>query len=271
MPKIYELYQLMPGKDCGICGSISCRQFARRLAVGEEKAEKCTYMGQDAALKAGALLKAGVEIYRKPPPREELLIIRPCQHDARKVMTESRIGDEAKYGIIDPFEMCKLAKKCALFNNQKCSEKLGIATFQYGNTEVVLYDNGKINIKQADNKEEAIKAIATADKIFRAAYLCPECGGSATDCAKGFCRCDMGCKLLPPEKEARGMDVEMGAEEIESAGMGLLTGKDVRAGLLLMALAECMGTLGKAGKEEIERIKNNQECMKHIKKDLNQV
>lgn len=268
MRKIHDLYQLMPGKGCGICGSISCRQFARRLATGEETPEECSYMNVEAAEKVRALLKEGIEICRKPPPQDELLVIQPCTSNPKKVMTGGRIGRETRYGILDSIEMCRLARKSALLKNQKVSEKLGIATFRHENTEVSLYDNGKISIKEADTREDALKAIAAADRIFRAAYICPTCGGSAIDCAKGFCKCDQKCELVLGRDVLAIETEKMSAEELEKTGMEMLAGKNVRAGLLLLALAECTETLTKTGSGEVERARNNQECLEKIRKEL---
>jgi len=271
MRAIYELYQLMPGKGCGVCGNISCRQYARRLLVGEERLEKCRYLSTAEMGKVKTLLKEGVETHRKLPAQDELFVVQPCLSNSKKIMVDSRIGVETKYGVMDTFEMCRLTRNCALFTKQKCSEKLGIATFEFENKEIVVYDNGKISIKQADSREDALAAIMAVEKLLYGSFLCPDCGGSAIDCAKGFCNCGMQCKLLGDGSGKPEIEIEkLGTDEIERAGLELLTGKNIRTGIALIALAECVETLAKAGTEETERIVNNQTCVKKMKKKLEQ-
>jgi electron transport complex protein RnfB len=46
-PRIHDLEELLPGTNCGACGTPGCHAFAEGLAQGEQEPVGCTVMGPD--------------------------------------------------------------------------------------------------------------------------------------------------------------------------------------------------------------------------------
>jgi len=46
-PKIKKIEELLPGLNCGACGSANCKQFAEKLANKEITIDKCKITARD--------------------------------------------------------------------------------------------------------------------------------------------------------------------------------------------------------------------------------
>lgn len=46
-PRVDELAGMLPGSNCGACGSAGCRAFAENLVAGKKKPANCTVMDED--------------------------------------------------------------------------------------------------------------------------------------------------------------------------------------------------------------------------------
>ncbi len=46
-PRISAVAELLPGSNCGACGSAGCRSFAEELVAGQRQPAQCTQLGQD--------------------------------------------------------------------------------------------------------------------------------------------------------------------------------------------------------------------------------
>lgn len=158
-----EFYNLMPAKDCRVCGSLSCRTFARKIIRGTSKVEDCPHMlSGDLSKNKSDILKAlssnAVSLPRLSKARKSMLIIHPC-HAKGKKMGEFQIEPENDlFGVFDFKALCTLVSGCSEFSDAKFSGKLGVASFGYGEKIVFVFSSGLIRIKQAKDKEDIIKS-----------------------------------------------------------------------------------------------------------------
>jgi TATA-box binding protein (TBP) (component of TFIID and TFIIIB) len=84
--------------------------------------------------------------------KEKVILIQPCVTDRKKVMADVQLGvllDLSLLGKNPPKE----------FTDMRFSEKLGMAKFSYREKEILLFDNGRMRIKRAKNREDVLKTI----------------------------------------------------------------------------------------------------------------
>lgn len=178
---LYRLYQLMPGKDCGICGYGSCTTFLRQVIFGKEHLEKCAWLNK------------GAEIYgavRDVTPSQTvvqaLAVFKPCITDAEKVMAEIHLAHrEVDYGYLDP-AFCDVLP--LYFETAKCSQSLGIGRIEYNGKEVLVSQNGKIVVRHADSEHDALEVCSLLSHIISGAVICP-CLATGIECVSGLCSC----------------------------------------------------------------------------------
>lgn len=61
-PRITDIHELLPGADCGACGSPGCRHFAEQVAIGGIEPGGCMAGGPEVAGEIGRILGVDVEI-----------------------------------------------------------------------------------------------------------------------------------------------------------------------------------------------------------------
>lgn len=213
----HELYSLMPKLDCGLCGNPSCQTTARKIAVGDFKPEECLPLSALPEFKENLqeikqLVHEGIGIGAKGTVVNEetgITYIHPCITEAGKVAAETRLtsGTEdatyLKYGFYDPLQLCAILNTTELFHDVKCSPSLGIGRVHLDDKTVLVYKDGRINVRQARDKEDAIRTIRQVSRSLWGAIICT-CGNASVDCASGGCeQCQIQiCPVIsggPPE------------------------------------------------------------------------
>jgi ArsR family metal-binding transcriptional regulator len=196
----YDLYSLMPKLDCGLCGNPSCQTMTRKIAVGDSEPQACLPLSAKPELKGNIhkikqLVREGTEIRAKGTVVIEepgITYIHPCTTEADKVAAETRLTSspegttDLKYGFYDPLQVCSILNVTEFFQDAKCSPSLGIGRAHVDNKTVLIYKNGKINVRQAKDKEDAIRTIRQVSRILWGATICT-CGNASVDCASGGC------------------------------------------------------------------------------------
>lgn len=89
-----------PGKNCGLCGESSCRNFLRQVAGGKKRNEDCPYYGQKSEKKTDEILAAAygdTDILRHP--YDFVLAPLPGEISARKIVLPFRPDMVERLGI----------------------------------------------------------------------------------------------------------------------------------------------------------------------------
>ncbi|MBI2674815.1 MAG: hypothetical protein HYX24_00015 [Candidatus Aenigmarchaeota archaeon] len=69
--------------------------------------------------------------------------IKPCMTDRQKRMAEVILNN----GRMDPYRMCDTLSKA--FDNVRCSPEIGVARIKIGDMNIMVFDSGRIVIRQA--------------------------------------------------------------------------------------------------------------------------
>lgn len=89
-----------PGKNCGLCGESSCRNFLRQVASGEKRNEDCPYHAQQIETQTGEKLTAiygATDILQHP--YDFVLTALPGEISARKIVLPFRADLVEKMAI----------------------------------------------------------------------------------------------------------------------------------------------------------------------------
>jgi len=196
----HELYQLFPKLDCGLCGNPSCRTTARKLATGEATIEQCVNLGrpefQQNRERILGILKEGVEIGAKGTiviDETGVTYIHPCVSEAGRVAAESKLSSgpegtvDLKFGFFDPMMICWALNAAGLFTDVRCSPNLGVARVNIGDKTVMVSKDGRINVRRARDKKDAVETIRLISRSLWGAIICSCCGNAGVDCASGGC------------------------------------------------------------------------------------
>jgi hypothetical protein len=87
--------------------------------------------------------------------KKHVSLISPCVTDERKVMVEVVYGGGSGKQVFNPKTMCE---RLSSFRNLKCSPRLGLACLDYKGLRVLVNKNGKLVVRKASTKKEALAA-----------------------------------------------------------------------------------------------------------------
>jgi len=175
--------------------------MARKIATGDTKPEQCVNLStrleyQKNLREIRQLLQEGVEIGAKGTIVIEetgVTYIHPCISEAGKVTAEARLtsGPEGavnlKYGFYDPIQLCMTLNTAGFFEDVRCSPNLGIGRVTVDDKIVLIYKDGRINVRQAKDREDAVQTIRLVSRSLWGAIICSCCGNAGVDCASGGC------------------------------------------------------------------------------------
>ncbi len=136
--------------------------------------------------------------------------LRPCITEAGKISAETHLAPSSEesanstLAFYDSARLCWALNSSQIFDRVKCSEKLGIAKLDVNGKTIVVSKNGRINVRRAENEQDALKTTRLASKATWPAMICPTCGKAVLECIAGLCAQCTGraCPLLlrgPPE------------------------------------------------------------------------
>lgn len=175
--------------------------MARKIATGDAKPDQCVNLStrpeyQKNLHEIRQLLREGVEIGAKGTIVIEetgVTYIHPCISEAGKVTAEARLtsGPEGavdlKYGFYDPIQLCMTLNMAGFFEDVRCSPNLGIGRVTVDNKTVLIYKDGRINVRRAKDREDAVQTIRLVSRSLWGAIICSCCGNAGVDCASGGC------------------------------------------------------------------------------------
>jgi len=91
--------------------------------------------------------------------------IQPCISEKGKIMAEAQLECGQKGRFFDKEKMCKVLQN-SLFKDVKCSKNLGVAKVEYKNKTIILNHKGKIDVRKAWDKEDALATIKLMAKVL---------------------------------------------------------------------------------------------------------
>lgn len=129
--------------------------------------------------------------------RSGITYIRPCVTEAGRVSAETRLSSHADTSsgsspdVLDSLRLCWVLNTSQIFSRVKCSEKLGIAKIEIDGKTVVVSKGGRINIRMARDRGDALVTTRLVSRALWPAMICSNCGRAVMECVSGFCA---GCK-----------------------------------------------------------------------------
>jgi phosphate uptake regulator len=252
--------------------------MARKIATGDAFPEQCVNLtkkelsGNFEQIKG--LLREGIQIGAKAylTTEEGVAYIHPCISEAGKVSAKARLRDleELKYGFLDPLMLCFLLENYKeMFEKVRCSPKLGVALVKYEGKDVMIFQNGRMTIRKAKDKEDIASTLRFIGRVIWGSIVCACCGNVGIDCASGGCE-ECITKVCPvlgggppsPLEERKALEETLGFEALARV-KSLETGRIFKEGIsyldqslekILETHSEVRGSLkGKAKVEDYSK------------------
>ncbi|MBU7018080.1 MAG: hypothetical protein HXS44_11275 [Theionarchaea archaeon] len=276
--ELANFYQVMPGKNCGICGYGSCNTFARYVLFRKEDLKKCVWLSSTDIPDLTDVRPARTRV-------EENALIQPCITDSEMVMAEIYLAPrEVDYGYLDP-GFCEFLYVYPDFESVKCSQSLGIARIEHEGKEILISQTGKVIVRQAKTEEDAFACCDLVRRIVSGAVIC-SCLVTALEAVSGMCTCE--CGVESPSKQEKEIYasfeqfelsvldaftdtkrlLDMDINPLKMKAVNLLANNE--GGLILYALAHHLSSIRDAAasatqQKRIDDINFMQEAMKGIK------
>ena len=120
-----------------------------------------------------------------------LAYIQPCAAEVGKVMLESDITKLLRTThreIIDFDVLCDILNTYKIrFSEMQCSLTLGVGRIKWRGKTISIFKKGKIKIREALNREDAMKMLQDFLRLIWGSLICEVCGQPAIYCAAGMC------------------------------------------------------------------------------------
>jgi hypothetical protein len=141
------------------------------------------------------------DVVRKHPhPNldEDTIEISPCTEDGKvtlETQLRSKVMDRDLFSdFFDQFQLCNSLSEVDYFDKMNCSTKMGYALVESGGKRAHVFKTGKIIMRRADDRDDALATFYHISRMLLPARLCScnntlvDCfGGSCTECTKGTC------------------------------------------------------------------------------------
>ena len=188
----FEVHELLPKLDCGLCGNPICMTFARKILLEAQKPEDCSFVskGNLEKIKGGLAEKRPSRKHPHPNLGQDIIEIHPCTEDG-KVTLETQLRARAKKNdiysdLFDQYHMCSSLSETEMFEKVNCSPKMGYALVEIKGKRAHIFKTGKIIMRRADNREDALKTLMKISKVLLPARIC-SCSNILVDCFAGCC------------------------------------------------------------------------------------
>jgi ArsR family metal-binding transcriptional regulator len=104
----------------------------------------------------------------------EVIEVNPCTEDG-KVTLESvlktEIGAERRKPYFDAVKLCEALKKFKDFSKVRCSSEIGYAIIEYEDKRIHVFKEGKIIIRRAKNRDDAVRTLRMVSKVLSEAII----------------------------------------------------------------------------------------------------
>ena len=109
------------------------------------------------------------------PPQSEFVYTEPCASDTVCSFTV----------------LSSILSLCSeRFSEKRISANLGVAKIQWRSTKIMIFQNGRIVIREAPSKRVVKSTIIFLSKLISPSIICTRCGRALVDCAMLSCECD---------------------------------------------------------------------------------
>jgi hypothetical protein len=166
--------------------------LARKILLQSQKPIDCQFLAQEDLIKIEELLPEK-EVERKHPhPNvdESMIEITPCTEDGfvtLEVQLKSKSKNQDLFSdFFDQYQLCISLSEVEIFNKMNCSSKMGYALAESEGKRIHIFKTGKIILRRADDREDALKALAKVSKLLMPARIC-SCSNTLADCFGGSC------------------------------------------------------------------------------------
>lgn len=177
--------------------------LARRMMLGAPQPGECSFVSQENLQKIKEIA-AGEKVVRKHPHpnvNEDIIEIHPCTEDG-KVTLEAQLRcrvnkDDLYSDFFDQYHLCDALSVVDMFDKMNCSPKMGYAYVEIRGKRVHIFKTGKIIMRRAENREDALRTYSKISRSLLPARIC-SCGNILADCFAGACeQCfGVGCAAL---------------------------------------------------------------------------
>jgi hypothetical protein len=200
----FDVYELLPKFDCGLCGNPVCIALARKILLKTQKPVDCTFISQENLGKILDMIPEKEMERKHPHPNidEDVIEIHPCTENG-KVTLETQL--KPKYGnsnffndFFDQIQLCTSLSEVEMFDTMNCSSKMGYALLEFKGKRTHIFKTGRIIMRRADDREDALTTFSKISKALLPAKIC-SCGNMLADCFGGaceFCSKDVCAALL---------------------------------------------------------------------------
>lgn len=133
------------------------------------------------------------DVVRKHPhPNvdEDVIEIYPCTEDGKftlETQLRSKFMETDLYSdFFDQYQLCASIGETGIFKSVNCSPKMGYALAEIKGKRAHIFKTGKIIMRRADNREDALDTFLKISKVLLPAKLC-SCANVLADCFAGGC------------------------------------------------------------------------------------
>jgi hypothetical protein len=166
--------------------------FARRILLNAQKPGECSFVSQDNLEKIKGIASQEKVVRNRPHPNvnENVIEIHPCTEDG-KVTLETQLKsmvnmDDLFSDFFDQYHLCDALKNVEMFDRMNCSPKMGYAYIELGGKRAHIFKTGKIIMRKADDREDALGTLTRFSRLTLPARICA-CGNILADCFAGAC------------------------------------------------------------------------------------
>jgi len=187
----YEVHELLPKFDCGQCGNPVCMTFARKLLLESQRPDECIFLedGQKQKI-ASTIGTVDRERGLSESTEGEVVEIHPCTEEGMVTlwaqMKPTGASNEFLGDYFDQFQLCRSVAQADLFEKDECSPRMGYAYVEIKGTRTHIFKTGKIVMRRADSKEDAMATLARISRFLLPARVC-SCSNIMADCFGGCC------------------------------------------------------------------------------------
>jgi hypothetical protein len=200
--------------------------FSRRILLDIQRVDECLFLSSENLEKIKEIAAEPPVERKHPHPNQEgdIIEINPCTEEGfvtletqlrSRVMAQDLFAD-----FFDQYQLCQSLTEIDIFDKMNCSSKMGYALAEIKGKRTHVFKTGKIIMRRADDKEDALNTLAKISKMLLPARLCScnntlvDCfGGACNTCSEGSCAALIDAAEIGEEYETEGYTIGNVLEE----------------------------------------------------------